>query len=288
VIVGDSGDVIDTTTRTIAYYLPMVNNTRKFLEIDWQNGQPIFTTTREGMGYVGVPAGTPLPTPLNPPTSSPTPSPSTTPSPTSTPPSTSTPSPTPGTVLAQDNFTRANQQDWGIASDGLTWGGDANTNAAFSIHNNVGQIANGTGPYNAVLGPAVTDAQVYFTSSISSFTNNNLGAVLRWQDTNDWYKAYINGTQLVIQKRVKGVITTLAQQNFTAAPNTPYDLRFQAVGPTLSVKAWPASAAEPSAWTITTTDSSLTSGQCGLRIQVLSATSASITYFQAINPDAGG
>ena len=63
VVVGDSGDIIDTTTRKIAYNLPTVNNTRKFLEIDWQNGLPIFTTTRQGMGYVGVPAGTSLPTP---------------------------------------------------------------------------------------------------------------------------------------------------------------------------------------------------------------------------------
>ena len=68
VVVGDSGDIIDTTTRTIAYFLPSVSNTRKFLEIDWQNGQPIFTTSRSGLGNVGVPAGAPVPTPLNPPT----------------------------------------------------------------------------------------------------------------------------------------------------------------------------------------------------------------------------
>jgi len=96
VVVGDSGDIIDTTTRKIAYYLPAVNNTRKFLEIDWQNGQPIFTTTRQGMGYVGVPAGIPLPTPLNSPTSTPTPTASVTASPTPSP----SPSPTPGMVIA--------------------------------------------------------------------------------------------------------------------------------------------------------------------------------------------
>jgi len=191
-------------------------------------------------------------------------------------------------VIAQDNFTRANQQYWGTASDGHTWEGDANTNAAFSIHNNVGQIANGSGPYNAVLGPGVTDGQVFFTGSISSFPNNNLGAVLHWQDSNDWYKAYINGTQLVVQKRVQGVITTLAQVNFTANVNTHYDVRFQIVGPTLTAPAWISNTTEPSAWMITTTDSSLTSGQCGLRIQLISATSANITSFEAINPDNGG
>ena len=281
VIVGDSGDVIDTTTRKVAYYLPTVSNTRKYLEIDWKNGKTIFTTTRQGMGYVGVPTGTALPTPLDPTNSTPTPTPSTTVT------SSPSPSPTPGTLLAQDNFTRANQNGWGKASDGQTWGGDANSQSAFSIKNNVGQIANGSGPYNAVLGPKATDAEVVFTGSLSSFSNNNLGAVLRWQDSNDWYKAYINGTQLVVQKRVNGTTTTLSQVNFSASANTPYDLRFEIVGKTLYAKAWVASSSEPSTWAITTTDSSLSSGQCGLRVQVLSATSASITSFKAINPDNG-
>ncbi len=291
VVVGDSGDIIDTTTRTVAYFLPTVSNTRKFLEIDWQNGHPIFTTSRQGMGYVGVPAGTPTPTPLNPGTTTPTPTssatvtttPTMTPSPTvtTTPTLTPSPSPSPGMTLAQDTFQRANQKFWGTASDGLVWGGDANTSAAFSISNNVGQIANGSGPYNAVLGPSTTDAEVLFTGSLSSFTNNNLGAVLRWQDTNDWYKAYINGSQLVVQKKVNGTTTTLSQAAFPATANTAYNLRFRVVGTTLYAKAWASTATEPTAWTITTTDSSLSSGQCGLRIQVLSSTSASITSFLA-------
>jgi DNA-binding beta-propeller fold protein YncE len=62
VVVGDSGDIIDTTTNTVAHTIPTVNNTRKFLEIDWLNGHPIFTTSRIGLGYVGVPRGTSLPT----------------------------------------------------------------------------------------------------------------------------------------------------------------------------------------------------------------------------------
>ncbi|HEY5003759.1 MAG TPA: hypothetical protein VII61_11440, partial [Ktedonobacteraceae bacterium] len=309
VVVGDSGDIIDTTTRTVAYHLDSVNNTRKFLEIDWQNGQPIFTTTRQGMGYVGVPASTALPTPITPglptatpiatstataipsptatattptPTATAIPSPtatSTTPTPTAT--ATVTPTPGPGTTLAQDTFQRADQKLWGKASDGQTWGGDANTQAVFSIHNNVGQIANGSGPYNAVLGPPATDAEVLLTGSMSSFTNNNLGALLRWQDNNNWYKAYINGTSLVIQAKVNGTTTTLTQAAFVATANTAYNLRFRIVGTTLSAKVWATTVTEPATWTATTTNASLISGQCGLRIQVLGATSASITAFQA-------
>jgi WD40 repeat protein len=53
VYVGDSGEVIDTATRKVLTTLPALANTRKSLEIDWQNGVPIATGGRTGVGYVG-------------------------------------------------------------------------------------------------------------------------------------------------------------------------------------------------------------------------------------------
>jgi DNA-binding beta-propeller fold protein YncE len=52
VYIGDEGDVIDTATRSVVVNLDALYNTRKMLEIDWQNGMPISTTSREGVGYV--------------------------------------------------------------------------------------------------------------------------------------------------------------------------------------------------------------------------------------------
>ena len=53
VFVGDSGDVIDTSTRQVIGTLPELINTRHGqLEIDWQNGLPISTTTHYGLGHV--------------------------------------------------------------------------------------------------------------------------------------------------------------------------------------------------------------------------------------------
>ena len=51
VYVGDAGDVVDTATRKSVAYLPPLANTRKMMEIDWQNGVPVFTTNRYGIGY---------------------------------------------------------------------------------------------------------------------------------------------------------------------------------------------------------------------------------------------
>jgi hypothetical protein len=67
VYVGDSGDVIDTVTRKTAITLPTLHNTRKMLEIDWQNGVPISTTSRSGLGYV-TNSGSVTPTPTSNPT----------------------------------------------------------------------------------------------------------------------------------------------------------------------------------------------------------------------------
>ena len=90
VYVGDSGDVIDTATRTIATTLTSLRNTRHFLEVDWQSGAPTFTTTKSGLGYVG--AQTPVPTAT--PTGTATPTSTSVAAATDTPAPTASPSPT--------------------------------------------------------------------------------------------------------------------------------------------------------------------------------------------------
>jgi YVTN family beta-propeller protein len=267
VFVGDAGDVIDTTTRTVATNIPTLQNSRKYLEIDWQNGQPSFTTNRYGLGYVTTPT--------------PTPSVSVTPTPTPT--ATPTPTPNPSGQLGQDTFTRSNQTNWGTASDGQTWTSDASTNAAFSIASNTGKVTNtGTNSYNAILGATASDEQVLFTGSLSTFSSTNIGAVIRWADTNNWYKAYIDGTNLVLQKKVNGTATTLKNTAFTATTNTNYSLRFQAVGSTLNARVWITGQTEPTTWTATVTDSSLTAGHVGLRMLTNNGT-ATYTSFIATN-----
>jgi DNA-binding beta-propeller fold protein YncE len=51
VYVGRSGDVIETTTRKIVAYLPPLQNTTEFIEIDWRHGQPVDATSRYGVSY---------------------------------------------------------------------------------------------------------------------------------------------------------------------------------------------------------------------------------------------
>jgi streptogramin lyase len=195
-----------------------------------------------------------------------------------------TTTPAPGTILGQDSFQRANQALWGTASDGQKWGGDANTASVFSINGNAGQIANGNTSYSAVIGKAASDSEVLFTGSMSSFNNANLGASLRWKDGNNWYKAYINGTNLIIQSKINGTTTTLKSVAFTATAGTSYSIRFRAVGTSLFARVWQAGTTEPTTWQATVSDSSLTVGQVGLRVQVGSGITAKITSFVATVP----
>jgi DNA-binding beta-propeller fold protein YncE len=253
VYVGDAGDVIDTATRKSVINLPTLYNSREHLEIDWANALPVATTTRYGMGYVTKTGPTPTPFP----------------------------SPTPGAIIGQDTFHRGNQIYWGTASDGHAWIEDAGNQSIFTISNNTGQISAGNGAYDAVLGPSTSNAEVLFSGSLGKFNISNIGAVLRWNDTINWYKAYIDGNNLIIQEKVRGAYTTLGSTPFAAQGGTSYTLRFRAVGSTLFAKVWQTGTTEPTNWMVTATNSDLQSGYCGVRLQVQPGITANVTSFLA-------
>ncbi|HVB73131.1 MAG TPA: hypothetical protein VNE38_06195, partial [Ktedonobacteraceae bacterium] len=63
--VGDSGDIINTATRASIMNLPTLYNSRVYLEIDWTNGVPTYTTSRYGLGHANGSTGGPTPTPTS-------------------------------------------------------------------------------------------------------------------------------------------------------------------------------------------------------------------------------
>jgi hypothetical protein len=188
-------------------------------------------------------------------------------------------------VLAQDTFQRQNQTLWGAASDMRQWGGDANNpneSAIFTITNATGQIAHGQGTFNAVIGQVNTDEEAMLTGRINQFTNGaNIGVALRWQDVNNWYKAYIDGTHLRIIKDVQGASSIVNTVPFQAQSGVFYALRFRAVGAMLFAKAWQNGTPEPTSWMITANDTSLTSGQVGIRVLTNQDSVIAITSFKA-------
>jgi hypothetical protein len=135
-----------------------------------------------------------------------------------------------------------------------------------------------------VLGPTAANADVVFSGTLSNFSNGNIGAILRWKDSNNWYKAYITGSSVVLQSRVNGTYTTIKTAAFSATAGTSYSIRFEAVGSTLSVKVWRTGTSEPDTWTLTATDTSLTgAGNAGIRLLVPSGATATVNEVTAIS-----
>ncbi len=191
------------------------------------------------------------------------------------------PTPMPTTLLAQDTFKRNDQPFWGMASDGQTWGANANSSPSFIVAGQVGVIANGPGIFEATLGPRATNAEIIFSGSLSLFDNgaSNTGAVLRRMDTNNWYKAYLDGTQLILLKRVAGALTRLNATPFLAQNGKEYTLRFRVVGPMITAKVWLTGQPEPATWMVIANDTALSSGFGGLRVVIQRGVIARIHMF---------
>lgn len=194
-----------------------------------------------------------------------------TPTPTAAPTATATPVVMSASVLAQDTFQRSSQALWGNATNGQNWQGDANVAPAFSITGSSGQIAGnhiqGVQTYNALLGPTESNVDIIASGHINQFGNGvNFGVVLRWTDTNNWYKALIDGSNLTVLKRVNGVTTQLGTIHFPASGNTRYTLHFRAIGATLYASAWPSDQTAPAEWMLVVSDMSLTHGLGGIRV----------------------
>src|SRR5216683_3461586 len=187
------------------------------------------------------------------------------------------------TILAQDTFKRANQVFWGTSSDGRQWIGDANSIEVFSIVSVTGQIDHAQGTFNAILGPAMTNDEVVFSGTVNQFAQGatvNMGAVLRWTDANNWYKALIDGSKVQIVRHINGKTTSLGSVPFSAQGGPSYTLRFRAVGAALFIKAWQSNQPEPNGWMLTVMDTALSKGFGGLRFLMQNGVVIKVTSFR--------
>ena len=185
----------------------------------------------------------------------------------------------PAGILAQDNFERPDQAFWGITTDGQAWGADARTSQSFAVVNHTGVVTNGNGVYDAILGPRATNVEVVLSGSLNHYATSSLGPVLHWTDANNLYKVFLGGGQLILLKKVAGVVTILKTVPFSAQDGTAYTFRFRATGSQLSARVWAANQPEPSNWMIMVTDNDLQSGYGGLRVVMQGGATATINSF---------
>jgi hypothetical protein len=172
-------------------------------------------------------------------------------------------------IVAQDTFTRANRAantlvatGWGTASDGETWATPTGS-GSFAITSNEGTITSCTVMTFVQLGSnTLVDCEVLARVTMNSTNYTMVGVTMRQTSSNTTYRVRINSAVpsqgFSINKTVAGTSTTLVSATFTPTLGTFYWIRGRVQGSNLYAKIWQDGTSEPSAWTLTTSDTSIT------------------------------
>lgn len=180
--------------------------------------------------------------------------------------------------LVYDEFGRTDTDTWTMADSSQTWTNSGGAAADYDVLSGYGRHINTavTTPTHSVIANTEADADVYTTlttAATSTGASQFAGPIIRYTDANNLYHARVefttaNVVTLSIRKRVASVETQLAtfttEITHSAAQNVR--VRFQAIGTALKAKIWLASGVEPGPWTLTATDSALSSaGSVGVK-----------------------
>jgi hypothetical protein len=184
--------------------------------------------------------------------------------------------------VVKDTFQRKNQDGWGIATDGNKWTSNTATPGT-SISAGTAQMTDVGNAYNMLIGPSnLTDVDGVLIGTITPLGGlNKFGVLLHYNDKDNWYYAYVDGKSLYIERRVKGVTNALQSVPFTFKAGDSVTVKFKILGTSLLAKAWPKGQTEETAVLATTTDTSLSSGQSGIRIYVSNTSTSTISSFIA-------
>ena len=201
-----------------------------------------------------------------------------------TPTSTKTTTTTGPIILAQDNFQRPDQQNgWGTASDGHhQWNIETHNPQEFSIVNHVGLIHRVVtdAEVTALLGSQITNVELLASAAVDNFHNTQIGFALRWNNDNSYYKAYLDGQNLFLIKRLDANnAVTLGFVGSQAQPGTFYSMRFRVIGTSVQVRERQSGSQEPGEWQIEVNDRTFTSGYAGLRSKIAQGVTFSLQQF---------
>lgn len=176
--------------------------------------------------------------------------------------------------ISCDTFTdRTEVAGWGDAETGIgqSWTSSAPA-AQWNVANGVGTSQPSTNNIDrfSVVTTNSIDNSVLLSFSISALPSAGslyVGAVPRYIDGDNHYigRVQIASTGLVtvaIARRVVTVGATVASvaTTLTVVPGEQYKIRSQAVNGLIAVKVWPSWQEEPTAWTLTATDTNITTG----------------------------
>jgi hypothetical protein len=169
------------------------------------------------------------------------------------------------TVQASDTFAHSNQSGWPTSSGGQTWNTSARGSGTYSISSNEGVNSGNSGTFSvARLGSGTATSTGISVRVNPADTTSDIGTIARFTDSNNFYYGILVGGVARIGKDVSGTFTTLASTSVTYSNGNYYWLLFVLSSTNLKLKFWADGTVEPAAFTVTTTDSSLSSGGYGL------------------------
>jgi parallel beta-helix repeat protein len=173
------------------------------------------------------------------------------------------------TTYASDDFSRVVSNGWGSAPVGGAWTVKPAT-ATWAVNGSVGTVTvlNGKTVVASIAPLTTTDADlaISFTSDAGVSARPKFSFAVRAVDSTHQYQARVrvapSGATRVAMTRVSGTTHALVGSEVTLpgttwTPGTVFRVRTEAVGvgpTTLRVKVWLASAAEPAAWNVATSD----------------------------------
>lgn len=187
-----------------------------------------------------------------------------------------------------DTYSRTAVSGWTSTDTGQAWtvtggsAGDYNVTGGTGRQNVTTELVTRLATLN--LGTTDCDFMVSVaTDKLAAGSSQIVELVGRRTDDNNQYHTRVAfqttaAVQVSIRKAVAGVETVIFPNTIisglTHAANTFFTIRFQIIGTQLRVKVWPTSGSEPSAWTETVTDTSVTVGtRIGVRSFIASGTS---------------
>ncbi|MBG0853189.1 C40 family peptidase [Streptomyces spinoverrucosus] len=180
-----------------------------------------------------------------------------------------------------DDFQRTRQDSWGSSPGGGSWSTLGPADTDYSVQPGTGVIALTTdyaSRHASVRDAEITDVDV---RSVARFDKVPTGQACSYalsfgyQDTHNNYRARLSflttgAVELRVEKEVDDAVSQLtsAVSLATGVPaGTDWTIRVRREGTRIRVKAWRSATAEPSAWTVDTTDPDATfaQGRVGLR-----------------------
>lgn len=197
----------------------------------------------------------------------------------------------PRSIIAADTFSRVAVNSWGAADSGQTWFTSGGSADDFQVRNGLGEHnLDSVTNYQSVIDTNWTDIVAQTTSLLNQVPTGasiSFGLFIRWQDVNNYYVfEIVVSTASVMTLRIRRVIAAVASDLATVTlgptfdPTQFYMIKGQAIGSLLQIKFWLEGEDEPEGWNLTATDTTYTSGDVGVRSQLVGGNTnvGAITY----------